>query len=251
MFSFARALAPDSVPAYAAWRLQGRSGTVQLRLRDRSRLWLRPEGARNNDYGVAYEVFVHRYYDLPATVARREARCIVDLGANVGFTCLHWLRSYPAARLIAFEPHPDHAAQCRANLALNAWLDRVELHVAAAGTRRAHIELSDQGTSSHVTRPGEAGIAAEMVDLFEIVGGRRIDILKMDIEGGEYDLLGDPRFATLDIGTLVLEWHARDDVADARQWCVARLTECGFAVQEIFTAADSGMLRAGRIGCRA
>jgi hypothetical protein len=33
----------------------------------------------------------------------------------------------------------------------------------------------------------------------------------MDCEGGEWDIVMDPRFERLDIGTIVLEWHARSD----------------------------------------
>ena len=91
MFSFTRSLTASSLPAYAAWRLQGRMSPVALHLRNGPRILLRPSGAPNNDYGVAYEVFVLRFYDLPESMPVSRVRTIVDMGANVGFTSLHWL----------------------------------------------------------------------------------------------------------------------------------------------------------------
>jgi hypothetical protein len=44
-----------------------------------------------------------------------------------------------------------------------------------------------------------------MVDFFEPVTPGRIDLLKLDCEGGEWDILMDRRFPTLDVGAIVLE----------------------------------------------
>jgi hypothetical protein len=46
----------------------------------------------------------------------------------------------------------------------------------------------------------------DVVDIFDELSDRAIDILKIDIEGSEHPLLADPRFAKLRVRFLVMEW---------------------------------------------
>jgi FkbM family methyltransferase len=197
----------------------------------------------NNDYGVAYDVYVHRYYTCPRPIARDEVRLVVDLGANTGFTCLHFLTQFPKAEVIAFEPHPRHAAQCRVNLAINTVSSRVTLYEAAAGTAPGRFVLTDDGTASTILSGSTEGIPVEMVDIFPLLTGRRIDLFKMDIEGGEHAILGDPRFPKLDIARLVMEWHGDENDRDR---CLAILQAIGYETEKIFDEDSLGMLWAFR-----
>ena len=241
--SFARLLSSGSLVRYMCWRLTGRRNAIALRLAGGPMILLRPPRVDNNDYGVAYEIFVYRYYDCPRALPADRISRIVDLGANVGFSCLHWLTHFPRAEVIALEPHPGHFAQCRANLAANAMLKRVELHQAAAGTAFRQIRLSDAGTSSSVMADADGGIEAEMVDLFALLAGRRVDLMKLDIEGGEYPILDDPRFAALQVPYLVMEWHGGP--AD-RDRCLARFGALNYETLELFDNGSYGMLWAFR-----
>lgn len=236
--SFARALRLTSLPRYIWWRLRKRRTPVALRLRDGPRILLRPASVGNNDYGVAYEIFVHRFYDCPRPIDTGQVRLVVDLGANVGFSCLHWLSLFPNAALIAVEPHPRHFAQCRANLALNGMLPRVTLYEAAAGVAADRLSLVDAGTSSAITAASAAGIPVEVIDVFPLLQGRQIDVLKIDIEGGEYPILDDPRFSALRVARLVMEWHGQG----GRSRCAARLEAAGYQIQDLFDAGSHGML---------
>jgi FkbM family methyltransferase len=241
--SFVSTLSRLSVPAYVWWRLRGRRSTVSVRLAEGPRIRLRPRSVGNNDYGVAYEVFVHRFYDCPRPLPTEDVRLIVDLGANVGFSCLYWLTRFPQARIIALEPHPIHFAQCRANLSANRLLPRAELYQAAAGALAQQITLSDAGTSSAVQADGGSGLSASMLDVFTLLSGRSVDLLKLDIEGGEYAILGDARFDDLAPRFLVMEWHGspRD-----RDWCLTRLASLGYDIVQLFDHESHGMLWAFR-----
>ena len=63
------------------------------------------------DVEIAHEVFVRKVYDPPAGVhlLPHSVRRVVDLGANIGCTCVLWLTRYPEARVEAFVPHPKYA----------------------------------------------------------------------------------------------------------------------------------------------
>ena len=242
--SFSRLLTAGSRVRYMAWRLSRRRGSVTLRLAQGPAILLRAPSAGNNDYGVAYEIFVYRYYQCPRPLPTDTIRRVVDLGANVGFSCLYWLTQFPRAEMVALEPHPGHFAQCKANLAMNGMLPRVELHQAAAGTARRQITLSDAGTSSSVMGADCAsGIAAEMLDIFGLLAGRPVDLLKLDIEGGEYAILEDPRFAALNVPYLVMEWHGGP--AD-RDRCLSRFGALNYETLQLFDNGSYGMLWAFR-----
>jgi FkbM family methyltransferase len=241
--SFARLLTPGSLVRYLLWRLGGRREAVALRLAKGPVILLRPRAAANNDYGVAYEIFVHQYYHCPRPLPVDSISRIVDLGANVGFTCLYWLTQFPKAEVIALEPHPDHFAQCCTNLAANDMRPRVELHQAAAGTAPQQITLSDAGTSSSVVADTSAGIAAEMLDVFALLAGRRVDLMKVDIEGGEYAILDDPRFPALQVPYLVMEWHGGPA---GRDRCLSRFSALDYDTVELFDNGFNGMLWAFR-----
>src|SRR5258706_3840645 len=108
--SFHRTLNVRSALRYACWRAAGRRKPVTLSLKDGGRFQLRPSrlgGHGNNDYGVAYEVFVDRFYD-GAPLDPASVRRVVDLGGNVGLSCIFWLTKYPNCRVDVFEPHPGH-----------------------------------------------------------------------------------------------------------------------------------------------
>ena len=157
-------------------------------------------------------------------------------------SCLYWLAAYWRAEVIAFEPHPRHAAQCRANLERNGFLSRATLHAVAAGTANGRAWISDAGSSSQVgTMPG-SGYEIEVIDIFALLAGRRIDILKIDIGGSEYELLEDPRFGELDIRAIIMEWHERKDRPEGHAWCCERLSELGFQLYPVFEQKTYGMM---------
>ena len=245
--AFTRALTPESAARYLAWRLRGKRDSIWLRLRS---AWefpgpafqLRPRSTGNNDQGVAYEIFVHKYLQTPVRIPPERVKLIVDLGANVGMSCLYWLSAYWRAEVVAFEPHPGHAAQWRINLDRNGFLSRATLHNAAAGVHDGTAWISDAGTSSQVRDIPGSGFEVEVIDFFRTFSGQRIDILKVDIEGGEHALLEDPRFETLDVRNIIMEWHRSDDGSRGEAWCRARLESLGFKVIPVFDAKTHGMM---------
>jgi FkbM family methyltransferase len=244
--AFTRALTLPAAVRYLAWRAGGQRGDVWVQLRSKPEFpgpefQLRPGSSGNNDFGVAYEIFLHQCLRVPVRIPPERVKLIVDLGANVGMSCLYWLAAYWRAEVIAFEPHPGHAAQCRTNLDRNGFLSRTTLHAVAAGAENSRAWISDAGSSSQLGNLPGSGHEVDVVDVFPLLAGRRVDILKIDIEGSEYELLEDPRFGDLDIRVVIMEWHERKDRPDGHAWCCERLTELGFHLYPVFTRKTHGM----------
>jgi FkbM family methyltransferase len=247
MLNFTGKLTFPSMLSYAAWRFSPQFPCVDLKLRSGTRIELRRDDFGNNDLGIAHEVFSLDWYNTRGHLKPDEIKLVVDLGANIGFSILHWLDQFPHCRVIAFEPNPKLVPQVQRNLALNHVQGRVELHQAAAGASTRMMMLTDAGSSSRLTENGSlTGHSVEVLDVFEILAGKTIDLLKIDIEGGEYEILDDPRFDGLDVRAIAMEWHARTDPKADKQWCEDRLTKLGFKLDEIFAEPTYGMFWAIR-----
>jgi FkbM family methyltransferase len=219
---------------YLLWRATGSGHAVSVRLSSGEKLILRPPPA--SDLDTAYEVFVSEPYASPRPIDCNAVRRIVDLGANVGYSVLYLARCFPAAQLDAFEPHPEHLQCLRANIEANLLAQRVRVWPQAAGREAAVVNLRDAGNRSQVQEG--SGIPVQKADFLQWAAGQRIDLLKLDIEGDEYEIVCDPRFAALDIGALVMEWHSPPG---DEKLLAARLQSVGYDVAATAEGGFGGM----------
>jgi FkbM family methyltransferase len=211
------------------------------------------------DVSVFDEVFVHRTYEPPAAAAAAIARLphpleVADLGANAGYFALFALRRWPVARLTAFEPHPANAALLRAMLDRNRLDRRVRVVEACASTSDHEAQLSlNNFSDSRLQEPGGAatstGAALQTVaavDAYPTLLAS--DFVKVDIEGGEWELLADARLRELGACVLVLEYHPHlAPSEDPRAAAEAALAAAGFSVQHAGSdPSGSGVLWAWR-----
>lgn len=239
-------LTPASHGKYLSWRALSRAfrpPPVTLRLVTGERLLVRPKPA--TDLDTAYEIFVDGVYASALTsIDARSIRRIVDLGANVGYSAVWWASRCPEATILAVEPHPANVASLRRNVSLNGLGSRVVVEPVAACSSPREVTLSDAGSSSSIVRSAGTGFKVQAVDFFELVGGGPpVDLLKMDIEGGEYELLSDARFAKLRPRTIAMEWHVTDEHPDAAAWCSATLEKLGYETRRgADNGAEAGML---------
>jgi len=187
------------------------------------------------DMWVLEEVFRFRAYAPPPQVSAALARLarplrILDLGGHVGYFGLYMRQRYPDARITSFEPDPGNAALLGACIQANGLSDRWELIEACAGTEDGACEFT---SNFHLSRIGATDDGAltdfhgGIRDAFPFLAGtalvepvsRRVrqqdvlpaldeaDLVKMDIEGGEWEILADERFPALSATALVLEYH--------------------------------------------
>jgi FkbM family methyltransferase len=199
------------------------------------------------DAATLGEVFHERHYVPPPDLAAGlDPVLILDLGANIGlfgaFASARWER----ARIVAYEPDPGNATICRECIEENGLEDRWELRRAAAASAPGQLRFNASGDAlSHADEQGELVVDAHDV-LPDIA---RADLVKIDIEGGEWALLTDPRFAVQPPRALVIEYHPhRCPAPDPRELVEQLLRDAGMRRQvPIFHRADGhGMLWAWR-----
>jgi FkbM family methyltransferase len=81
---------------------------------------------------------------------------------------------------------------------------------------------------------------ARLTTLMQRLGHERIDLLKMDIEGGEYDVLDDLLTSRIDVRQLLVEFHHHFPTIGINRTIamVERLTAAGFRV---FNLSERGL----------
>ncbi len=203
------------------------------------------------DVAVFHEVFCAGVYEPPAPAAAALARApaplhVVDLGANVGLFGAFAAWRWPGARITAFEPDPDSLVSLRACARAHvdvAW----RVMPCAAATRAARIRFTaGRHAESHEANADEKSIEVDAVDVFDHLAD--VDLLKIDIEGGEWAILGDPRMATVPARAIVLEHHGRRcPTTTPRETATELLRAAGYEVQPVGDApAGVGLLWAWR-----
>ena len=115
---------------------------------------------------------------------------IVDVGANIGNHSV-FFAGVMGCRVVAVEPNPAAAALLAKNLEINGLADRVEIRRCAVGADRRRGRVT--GTAAH--NLGMAAVEADPQGETEILplDGLAIEgavaLLKIDVEGAEYDVL--------------------------------------------------------------
>jgi FkbM family methyltransferase len=149
---------------------------------------------RSTDLQTFKGIVIDEMYRLPF---ERAPEVVVDAGANIGVAAVWFARTYPDARVIALEPDPDNYRALIDNV--RDYPNVVALQSALWDRSVPALHLLDPGLGFDGYRVGDghvgdqeetlvhdaavAGIAVpELMDRFGI---RRIDVLKVNIEGGE------------------------------------------------------------------
>lgn len=161
------------------------------------------------DVLVLDEIFSQLEYEpppeaRPALSALRAPR-VIDLGANIGLFGAWVLGRYADATIMAVEADPANAAVHRRTIEANELGDRWQLVEGFASTRAGAVRFAGGKHATSRADGGEGSIDVPTVDVFPQLAGA--DVVKIDIEGAEWSLLADPRFAALQPRVLVLEYH--------------------------------------------
>ena len=206
---------PSLVCAIVLGRLRGQPPGLHLRARGGFIAWT-PTGDRS--WWTIVETMGADTYRL-ASMELPETPTVLDIGANLGGFTLALLRHRPRARVAAYEPSPFAFAACRENLSQNGLTEQVTLSPSAVTGRSAErlTLYQDRGdTCTSTLLPGNhdatpvqpVEVAAVTLTEAVLACDADIDLLKLDVEGAEYDIiLGTPPDVLRRVHRIVLEYH--------------------------------------------
>ena len=141
------------------------------------------------DLLVLEQVFLDGEYHVEP-IEPESIRYIVDLGSNIGVTAMFWAQRYPDARMVLVEPDPDNFKLLKRNTA--AFQDRCLLLKAAVSDKCGETSFfkSDREYGHSILKGDDSvsEIQVRTLTVSEVLSEAdfpRVDLLKMDIEGGE------------------------------------------------------------------
>jgi FkbM family methyltransferase len=204
--------------------IQGRAQTVYLgqgvvlaRVLTRYKLLL-----HTADRGFACHVMMDGYWEIWLTRffanTMKPGMHAIDVGANYGYyTMLFADVVASTGRVLAFEPNPAAAALLRESVLLNGFAAYTEVIEAAAGAAptgtTALFVPHGEPKNAHVGTSKREGVAHTVnltsidAQLDKLQG--RVDIIKIDAEGGEIDIIAGMRTLLRSAPpALVLEFNA-------------------------------------------
>jgi FkbM family methyltransferase len=176
----------------------------------------------------------------PETISAKSVVYSVGVGDDISFE-LSLIRSFGLPTLFAFDPTPSSIK----------WLSRQSV---PEGFRLLPYAIADyDGTAkffphdnpdfiahSLISRPQTAAQAVEvqvrtLPSVMRELGHDHIDLLKLDIEGAEYDVIENLTRAKIDVRQLLVEFHHHDRHTDGMsaertRQAVRKLNRAGFRI---------------------
>jgi FkbM family methyltransferase len=168
-----------------------------------------------DDFITVHEIFFREDYRLTKAQAQR-LRVAVDFGTNIGVASAYFLTRNAEARVYSYEPVPRNIERARKNLA--PFAARLEFNECAVGVAEGDVSFGVEGSgryggvgighTAQITVPCRRGESELRRILHQ---HRRIDALKLDIEGMEVPILRSLPPETLDaIGCIVAECDGQE-----------------------------------------
>jgi FkbM family methyltransferase len=163
----------------------------------------------NEDYNLAR---LSRWPDIKAAydgiVAAGHAPLILDCGANIGLSAVYFALAFPAAHVVAVEPHHDNFRRAVAATTAFPSIEVVEAGVASA-PGSARIVDPGMGTDAYRTEPAAGGEVRMLTvpDLVHDAAPAVPFLIKIDIEGFESNLFAANTGWIDDFLVLIIELH--------------------------------------------
>ena len=167
-------------------------------------------------YELKKEIFSENCYYLEL---EKDSPVIVDLGAHIGMTVLYFKMLFPEAAITAYEPIPANFALLKKNVEENQ-LENVTLVQAAVAPKGGQIILQEPvgigawSSGAGIIPGGWKGVQTNKQIKVEAVGIQEIieqpvDLLKMDIEGMEYEVIRNMGARIRNVKKMIVEVHPR------------------------------------------
>jgi FkbM family methyltransferase len=131
------------------------------------------------------------------TAVVKPGMCIADIGAHIGYFTLLFAKCVgPSGQVVSFEPFPANFALLQKNIQINR-LPNVQAFPVAVFSHSHELAISspeglpnpEDATTCPEDPSSQVRVPATTLDAFCLSSGLRLDFLKIDVEGAEYEVL--------------------------------------------------------------
>lgn len=191
------------------------------------KLFYRPD---TYDHFILEELWKNDEYFLEQVQLPSEG-VIIDIGAHIGAFALRADYLFPARRMLVFEPFYDNYKVLKNNIITNRCRNITPFRAAVTGSgNRIPLYISERNTAGHSSVYEENSNvifvpAMQLEQVFKKYHVNKIALLKIDCEGGEYDILYNMNAAQFaKIRYLALEYHPSEqyDFASLQEWIASQ-----------------------------
>jgi len=173
-------------------------------------------GVRSDAIVIFREVFAERCYTRPGFYTPRSTDYILDLGANVGITALFHSRIAPGIRIDCYEPIAETRGFLERNISQNNLSSSVKVYPEAVSGHDGTLKIF-AGTHSGKSSVQQSEFTSDesfdlpCISLATALSrnpSREVDLLKVDVEGGEIEIFSSLEPATLStVRRIAAEFH--------------------------------------------
>jgi len=198
-------------------------------------------------YQVFKEIFMEDVYDIDVLVSNLPSNpVIIDIGANAGFFDVILLSKIEKARILAYEPLQSNAQYFQNIMDINPVLNQsISLFpMGVTGTEKAELSLFMQASSGNqvvasvfdgFNKDNTTASIFPCISLTKIIESNnlhRVDLLKMDCEGSEYDIFYNTSADVIrKIQRMVIEVHDVDNEKNNFKNLNAYLESLGYSIR--------------------
>lgn len=200
---------------------------LNVRATGRIPLRIRP---RTSDAAVLWDTFFEKFHLPPANI--RDDAVIFDLGANVGYTAVHFASLYPKATIVAVELDKNNLEAAQLNL---QQMDHCKLIHAAVWSEDGSVsyDTSEAEWGFHVdidqSHSNGATVVAKTIETIMMENDiSAIDYVKMDIEGAEWPVLSSGAVWLRKVKMMKVELHPKFNKEATYDNCSRVLNSSGF-----------------------
>ncbi|MFH1520143.1 MAG: FkbM family methyltransferase [Candidatus Micrarchaeota archaeon] len=188
------------------------------------------------DRYVLNEVVFRRGY-FPDGFSIEKNDTVVEIGGHIGIFTVLAARMAPQGKVYTFEPNPDNFQMLGTNLAMNRVGNVIARQEAVSDTSGSvSLYLDHRNTGGHSIHQSDntgTGITVRTTTLADIISQNRlekIDFLKMDCEGAEYEIFRSVPLEVLAmVRKIAMECHDQGEGRNSRLM-VGLLRRHGFDV---------------------
>jgi FkbM family methyltransferase len=157
-------------------------------------------------YDIYQEIVVNKIYEFKALT---NTPYIIDCGANMGLSSLFFANNYPDSTIVAFEPDEQIFEVLLKNVIAYKLQNITAIKKAVWDSETTLEFYADNGLAGsveNVCRKQKPALV-ETVRLKNYLD-RKVDLLKMDIEGAEYGVLMDCKDELKKVENIFIEYHS-------------------------------------------
>lgn len=195
------------------------------------KIWFRKGGAYSS-IDIYTEIFKENDHMLVPEFSGKNAKLIIDLGANEGYYTLKIKQNNPKCKILAVEPNPYAFRILKKNVKSNNLKDIILVNkavsakneeisfeivpeVSAIGAKDIRLQKRPWLREERIQKITVEGI--KLPNLCKKNSIDKADILKIDVEGAEMEILRTSKGFLKNIKKIVVEWHTeklRDEVKE-------------------------------------